>query len=84
VDIHFVHVRSQHQGALPVIVTHGWPGSIIEQLKIVEPRPILPPSAARRRRRSTSSSRRCPVTGSPGSRRRRGGTRSASRARGSC
>jgi pimeloyl-ACP methyl ester carboxylesterase len=37
VDIHFIHVRSPHQGALPVIVTHGWPGSIIEQLKIVEP-----------------------------------------------
>ena len=36
-DIHFVHVRSQHQDALPLIVTHGWPGSIIEQLKIVEP-----------------------------------------------
>ncbi|HEX9536848.1 MAG TPA: epoxide hydrolase N-terminal domain-containing protein, partial [Streptosporangiaceae bacterium] len=34
-DIHFIHVRSQHQGALPLIVTHGWPGSIIEQLKII-------------------------------------------------
>jgi len=37
VDIHFIHVRSPHEGALPVIVTHGWPGSIIEQLKIIEP-----------------------------------------------
>ncbi len=37
VDIHYIHVRSQHEGALPVIVTHGWPGSIIEQLKIVGP-----------------------------------------------
>ena len=36
-DIHFIHVRSQHEGALPLIVTHGWPGSIIEQLKIIEP-----------------------------------------------
>jgi pimeloyl-ACP methyl ester carboxylesterase len=36
-DIHFIHVRSQHQGALPLIVTHGWPGSVIEQLKIIEP-----------------------------------------------
>jgi len=36
-DIHFIHVRSQHQDALPLIVTHGWPGSIIELLKIVEP-----------------------------------------------
>ncbi len=36
-DIHFIHVRSKHENALPVIVTHGWPGSIIEQLKIVDP-----------------------------------------------
>ncbi|WP_431954608.1 epoxide hydrolase family protein, partial [Actinacidiphila sp. bgisy167] len=36
-DIHFIHVRSKHEDALPVIVTHGWPGSVIEQLKIVEP-----------------------------------------------
>lgn len=36
-DIHFIHVRSRHEGALPLIVTHGWPGSIIEQLKIVGP-----------------------------------------------
>ena len=37
VDIRFIHVKSRHQGALPVIITHGWPGSIIEQLKIIEP-----------------------------------------------
>jgi pimeloyl-ACP methyl ester carboxylesterase len=36
-DIHFIHVRSKHEDALPVIITHGWPGSIIEQLKIIEP-----------------------------------------------
>src|ERR1700716_598340 len=36
-DIHFIHVRSKHKGALPVIVTHGWPGSILEQIKIVGP-----------------------------------------------
>ena len=36
-DIHFLHVRSQHADALPLIVTHGWPGSIIEQLKIIGP-----------------------------------------------
>jgi pimeloyl-ACP methyl ester carboxylesterase len=36
-DIHFIHVRSKHDDALPLIVTHGWPGSIIEQLKIIEP-----------------------------------------------
>jgi pimeloyl-ACP methyl ester carboxylesterase len=36
-DIHFIHVRSKHENALPLIVTHGWPGSIIEQLKIIAP-----------------------------------------------
>src|SRR5262245_46263869 len=36
-DIHFVHVRSKHEDALPLIVTHGWPGSVVEQLKIVDP-----------------------------------------------
>ena len=36
-DIHFIHVRSPHQDALPLVITHGWPGSIIEQLKIIEP-----------------------------------------------
>ena len=37
VDIHFIHVRSEHEDALPLIVTHGWPGSTIEQLKIIDP-----------------------------------------------
>ena len=36
-DIHFIHVRSKHENALPVVVTHGWPGSIVEQLKIIDP-----------------------------------------------
>ena len=36
-DIHFIHVRSKHENALPMMVTHGWPGSIIEQLKIIDP-----------------------------------------------
>jgi pimeloyl-ACP methyl ester carboxylesterase len=36
-DIHFIHVRSQHKNALPLIVTHGWPGSVTEQLKIIDP-----------------------------------------------
>jgi pimeloyl-ACP methyl ester carboxylesterase len=36
-DIHFVHVRSKHEDALPVIITHGWPGSVVEQLKIIGP-----------------------------------------------
>ena len=37
VDIHFIHVRSKHENALPLIVTHGWPGSIIEQRKVIDP-----------------------------------------------
>ena len=43
IDIHFIHVRSKHDNALPLIVTHGWPGSIIEQLKIIDP--IVNPTA---------------------------------------
>jgi pimeloyl-ACP methyl ester carboxylesterase len=42
-DIHFIHVRSKHEDALPVIVTHGWPGSVIEQLKIIDP--LINPTA---------------------------------------
>ncbi len=36
-DIHFIHVRSKHENALPVIIAHGWPGSVVEQLKLIEP-----------------------------------------------
>ena len=36
-DIHFIHVRSKHDNALPLIVTHGWPGSVVEQMKIIDP-----------------------------------------------
>ena len=42
-DIHFLHVRSRHEDALPLVVNHGWPGSIIEQLKIIEP--LVDPTA---------------------------------------
>ena len=37
VEIHFLHIRSQHPGAMPLIMTHGWPGSVIEQLKVIGP-----------------------------------------------
>ncbi|HEY6901463.1 MAG TPA: epoxide hydrolase [Puia sp.] len=37
IDIHYIHVRSKHKNALPIIITHGWPGSIIEQMKIIGP-----------------------------------------------
>ena len=42
-DIHFIHVRSDHENALPLIVTHGWPGSVIEQMKIIDP--LINPTA---------------------------------------
>jgi pimeloyl-ACP methyl ester carboxylesterase len=42
-DIHFIHARSKHENALPLIVTHGWPGSIVEQLKIIDP--LVDPTA---------------------------------------
>ena len=37
VDIHFIHVKSKHANALPIIITHGWPGSVVEQLKVIDP-----------------------------------------------
>src|SRR5687768_3202132 len=37
VDIHFIHVKSRHPGAMPLIVTHGWPGSVFEQIKLIGP-----------------------------------------------
>ena len=52
-DIHFIHVRSKHENALPVIVTHGWPGSIVEQLKLIEP--LTNPTAHRRQAPRTPS-----------------------------
>ena len=36
-EIHFIHVKSKHKNALPIIITHGWPGSILEQMKLIEP-----------------------------------------------
>src|SRR4029434_2935503 len=47
-DIHFIHVRSKHDNALPLIVTHGWPGSVVEQLKIIDPltNPTAPGASA--------------------------------------
>ena len=84
-DIHFIHVRSKHPNALPVIITHGWPGSIIEQLKIIEP---ADQSDRPRRQRRRRLRRRDPVAARPRllgqADRRPAGTRSASRAPGRC
>ena len=48
-DIHFIHVQSQHEDALPLVVNHGWPGSIVEQLKIIDR--LTDPDGTRRERR---------------------------------
>ena len=52
-DIHFIHARSKHEDALPVIITHGWPGSIVEQLKLIEP--LTNPTAHGARRPTPST-----------------------------
>jgi pimeloyl-ACP methyl ester carboxylesterase len=60
--VHFLHVRSPEPDALPIILTHGWPGSIVEFLDVIEPLTDPGSTAATRRRPSTWSSRRCPAT----------------------
>ena len=81
--IHFIHVKSRHENALPLIITHGWPGSVIEMLEVVGP--LTDPAAhggSAPTTRSTWCCRRCPATASPISRPRPAGTRSAPRERG--
>jgi Epoxide hydrolase N terminus len=71
--IHFVHARSRHPDALPLVLSHGWPGSVVEFLDIFGPltdHPILPTP-------STSWPRRCPATGFPARCPSRGGIRAA-------
>ena len=76
-DIHFIHVRSKHEDALPLIVNHGWPGSVIEQLKIIDRLTNRRHTAATRGMRSMWWFRRCRATGSPASRRVPAGVLSA-------
>ena len=83
VDIHFIHVRSPHEDALPLIMTHGWPGSVVELLETVGP--LTDPTAhggQAPRTRSTWCCRPCPATGSPASRPSSAGTPAAPHARG--
>jgi Epoxide hydrolase N terminus len=54
-DIHFIHAMSPHEDALPIIITHGWPGSIIEMLIVIGPSAIRPHTAATRRSRMRGS-----------------------------
>ena len=84
VDIHFIHARSRHENALPMIVTHGWPGSIIEQLKIIGP--LTDPTAhgAKATDAFDLVIPRSPAMASPASRGHWAGIRSVSRVPGSC
>ena len=68
VEIHFIHVRSRHENALPLIMTHGWPGSVIELLETVGPLTDPTATAAPPRTHSIWCCRPCPVTASPASR----------------
>ena len=79
VDIHFIHVRSQHEDALPLIMTHGWPGSVLELLETIGP--LTDPTAhgGSERTRSTSCCHPCPATASRASRPSSAGTSVASR-----
>ena len=70
-DIHFLHVRSSRPDATPLILTHGWPGSVIEYLDLIGP---LTEPADPGGPRSTWSSRRCPGSASPGRRAAPAGT----------
>ena len=74
VDIHFIHVKSPHADALPLIMTHGWPGSVIELLEAVGPLTTRSRTVGARRTRSISSCRPCPGTASQPSRLRSAGT----------
>jgi hypothetical protein len=82
-DIHFIHVRSPHANAMPVIVTHGWPGSILEQLKIIDP--LINPTAHGGKAEDAFDVviPSCPATASRASRPRPAGARNASPAPGS-
>ena len=82
VDIHFIHVQSPHENALPLIMTHGWPGSVIELLDSSPRSRTRPLTAATPRTLSTSCCRPCLATASRKSRPRSAGTPAAPRAPG--
>jgi hypothetical protein len=75
--IHFLHVRSQHPKALPIILTHGWPGSFVEFMEIIGP--LSDPTRFGGRAKAMSSCRRSRVSRFPTSRQKRVGTWSESR-----
>ena len=77
--IHFIHAKSEAPGAWPLLITHGWPGSVVEFSRSSNPSPTRPPRAATPPTPFMSSALPCPATGSPTSRRRPAGAWSASR-----
>ena len=77
-DLHFYHLRSHHEGALPLLLTHGWPGSVAEFAKVMGPLADPPDPADA----FHVSPRRCPGSGSPASRRRPAGASRGSPTRG--
>ena len=81
-DIHFIHVRSRHEGALPLIMTHGWPGSVIEMLEASARSRTRLRTADAPRTRLTWCCHRSPGTPFPPSRPSSAGTPAASRRRG--
>ena len=74
-DIHFIHVRSPHANALPLIMTHGWPGSFLEFVKVIGPLSDPEFHGVARRTRSISLCPRCPVSASQPGRRRQAESR---------
>ena len=82
VEIYFIHVRSLHEDALPLIMTHGWPGPVIELLDTVGPLTDPTTTVAAPRRRSTWCCRPCPATASRASRPSSAGSPAASHSRG--
>jgi hypothetical protein len=77
-DVHFIHVRSRHENALSLIITHGWPGSVIELLGVIGPLTDPPAHGGSAGTRSTWCCRPYPATASPPSRPRPAGTSAAS------
>lgn len=83
-DTHFTHVRSKEPNALPIIITHGWPGSVIEQLKIIGPLTNPTAHGGSPADAFVVVTPRCPDTDFRSSRPRPAGTRSGSPGRGAC
>ena len=78
-DIYFIHIRSRHENALPLIITHGWPGSVLEMLGVVGPLTTRPLTAGSAEDAFDLRCRPYPATVSPANQPRPGGTSAGSR-----